>query len=475
MLSQIQFSKFATKKLISLGLSLFLTTSIAEAAPLIYATDGASQPSDGRIFVVDINPSVQDIVSIIPLSGINPREVVFTPDGERAFVINSNDATFSVIDTATETEITRIATNGSNAKVARLNPAGTLLYILHFSSFGPTLTAWDIDTLEQVDSIDLPGSGQHEDMIFAPDGSRIYVTANGNPARVITFDIATNEDPEVIVIGTEGEEPIQLNELAITDNGSRLFVSSEDNQLHVIDTILLGRLGALQIGDDAEGMVISPDGNSLYVANTDSDFISVIDISTRDFVETAQIPVAGEPIDLLISEDGTTLYSLNNTAQSISEIDLATNTLVNDIVVIGQDTLNDMAFLPEPPDAIQIGGSISNVDTRRITCRNLFTLELFQTEEPLTEWDCIELGLIAPADTPVLVGAEGRIVSTEVDVTSTVVGVTPELIICRNLLTGQLIRSEVLDSSITEWNCTELGLTVNPGDIVFSGVEGRVN
>lgn len=50
-----------------------------------------------------------------------------------------------------------------------------------------------------------------------------------------------------------------------------------------------------------------------------------------------------------------------------------------------------------------------------------------------------------------------------------VTGITPRKVLCINHTTGQNIQ---VQTSETSWNCEELGLVVNPGDRVFTGMKG---
>ncbi len=79
------------------------------------------------------------------------------------------------------------------------------------------------------------------------------------------------------------------------------------------------------------GMALHPDGSMLYVANANSDLISVISTSTDKVVKEINpkpaeaLPFGSAPNSLAVSGDGKTLYVANGGNNLISVVDLATD------------------------------------------------------------------------------------------------------------------------------------------------------
>ena len=65
----------------------------------------------------------------------------------------------------------------------------------------------------------------------------------------------------------------------------------------------------IAVGDNPWGITISPDGSTLYVANTGSGSVSVIDSGTNSVTET--IVVGRNPIYPALNPSGTELYTSN--------------------------------------------------------------------------------------------------------------------------------------------------------------------
>ena len=70
------------------------------------------------------------------------------------------------------------------------------------------------------------------------------------------------------------------------------------------------------------GVVVSPDGKWVYVANGNANAVSIID-ATRNAV-VGRIPVGRRPWGIAISPDGRTLYTADGLSNQLSVIDVAT-------------------------------------------------------------------------------------------------------------------------------------------------------
>ena len=115
---------------------------------------------------------------------VNPRGVVVSSDGTRAYVVNANSGTVSVIDTATNTVIKTI-TVGSNPQDVAVSPDGTRAYVTDTDgtvSVVNTATGSNVVTPITVD-------GTPVGVVVSPDGKHAYVTDGGG---LSVIDTATN-------------------------------------------------------------------------------------------------------------------------------------------------------------------------------------------------------------------------------------------------------------------------------------------
>jgi YVTN family beta-propeller protein len=70
------------------------------------------------------------------------------------------------------------------------------------------------------------------------------------------------------------------------------------------------------------GVVVSPDGKWVYVANGNAGVVSVVDAG-RDAV-VGRIPVGKRPWGIAVSGDGRTVYTADGLSDTMSVIDAAT-------------------------------------------------------------------------------------------------------------------------------------------------------
>jgi len=87
-------------------------------------------------------------------------------------------------------------------------------------------------------------------------------------------------------------------------------------------------LGTVKVGTHPNALLMNPEGTRLYVANGDSDSVSVVDTSTDQVVQTIDLapypdaPQGSAPDGLALSPDGTTLYVTEGGADDVAVVDL---------------------------------------------------------------------------------------------------------------------------------------------------------
>ena len=85
-------------------------------------------------------------------------------------------------------------------------------------------------------------------------------------------------------------------------------------------------------------LVVSSNGKTVYVADPDSDQISVI--STSSDTVTSTIPLSGGPDTLALTPDGSQLWVGGLTSGNITVLDTATQKTVGGAIYLGDDGPN---------------------------------------------------------------------------------------------------------------------------------------
>jgi len=108
------------------------------------------------------------------------------------------------------------------------------------------------------------------------------------------------------------------------------------------------------VGSKPDAIAITPDGNTAYVTNSDSESVTPIEIATN--TPEAEITVGSKPDAIAITPDGNTAYVTNSDSESVTPIEIATNTPGAEIKV-GKFP-DGIAITPAPTEGFeQVPGS----------------------------------------------------------------------------------------------------------------------
>jgi YVTN family beta-propeller protein len=225
---------------------------------------------------------------------------------------------------------------------------------------------WEIDLTTKTVVANSVGKGIAEQISLAPDGQQIYI-ANFDPYYL---------NPQVLVVATGNTVSLPgtvipipalfLQSLAVTPNGKRLyvpystvFVTPPSNNVAVISTATNTLtqpivLEANPQGGVLAGVVVTPNGKFVYVANQDTNSVAVIRTANNAVVKT--IPVGAGPAGLAITPDGAHLYVANAGGNSVSVIETLSNKVIATIPGSGPTTIS----IVSPPQGA--GGVAINAD-----------------------------------------------------------------------------------------------------------------
>ena len=119
------------------------------------------------------------------------------------------------------------------------------------------------------------------------------------------------------------------------------------------------------MGEDPQGITVSPDGKRAYVANQFSDTVSVIDVATKALVATWT--TGAGPDNIEVSLDSKTVYVTNSTDGTVSALDATTGKdLADSPISVGDQPLG-LALSPDGKQLVVAtsanGGSVAIIDT----------------------------------------------------------------------------------------------------------------
>ncbi|MGE0683838.1 MAG: hypothetical protein AB7P69_23420, partial [Candidatus Binatia bacterium] len=123
--------------------------------------------------------------------------------------------------------------------------------------------------------------------------------------------------------------------------------NTKSNSVSVIDPITNKVTTTVKVGEEPRGIAASPDGSTVYVTNFLSDTLSIIDRATNTVTDT--IPVGDGPVGVAVAPDGNHVYIVNGEDDTVSVIAAASKTLVTTIKV-GEEP-HEIALTPDGEQA----------------------------------------------------------------------------------------------------------------------------
>jgi YVTN family beta-propeller protein len=289
-----------------------------------------------------------------------PLALTTAADAKDAVILNSDDDTLSVIDTATYQETARtyigraphhlivtpdgrtliIALSGGNELAFVDRASGVLTrrveasdpYQIGFSPDGKWFVANSL-RLDRIDIYDgktyqllhrLPAPTMPSHIGFSPDSKTVYVTLQGTD-RLTAVDLASGKEKWTVFIGRQpaGVFVRPSGTILAAIMGSDHFVEVDPKDGRIIRRVETGR--------GCHNFLLSPDGKTLYVSNRVAGTITALDPATLAVTATLQAP--GGPDDMAVSADGKELWATGRWRAWVDVIDRATGTLKTTVAV----------------------------------------------------------------------------------------------------------------------------------------------
>ena len=325
---------------------------------------------DGTVSVIDaLTNTVTDTLTVGP----GPEFFTISKDGTKVFVANSGSNTVSVIDVATDT-VTNTITVGNTPIELEVSPDGQRLFVPNQAS--NSVSVIDVATETVVATVGgLPTAPQF--ITFTADSQKAFVASVTFPPNISV--ISNGPIPSLITTLSAGGSP---GELKATPDGQRVYVANTtSNDVTVIDTATNAVIGTIAVGTNPQLVDITPDGTKVFVPNYTSNDVSVIDVASNTVIAT--ITTGASPQGIAISPDGAYAYVANTGGNSVTVIDIATLSVI-DTVTVGTGPL----FIDFAANI-----AIGNIDVRVDGCSKdsfLSQIDLYNLIQwPYPQWDVL--------------------------------------------------------------------------------------
>lgn len=196
-------------------------------------------------------------------------------------------------------------------------------------------------------------------------GQTVAYVANALSNTVSVIDTETNQVVATIPVG---QTPVGV---VFSPDGTKAYVTNNGNDtggsISVIDTATNTVVATVPVGGSTDFSAITPDGKKLYVPSGRDNAVFVVDLSANIVIEPP-IELGFAPVSVAVAPDNTRAFVLNAIGNTIAVIDLATDTLLAPIT-LSQTNFFGPAMLAISPDGKRLyvpGGvnfSMTVVDT----------------------------------------------------------------------------------------------------------------
>lgn len=159
-------------------------------------------------------------------------------------------------------------------------------------------------------------------LAFSHNGRRLYASG-GNDNMIRQYTIRKNHliQTDSIVLGKPWpENKMGVTGIALDDGHSRLYaVTKENNSLYVCNTGTNKVVNRIQLSAEAYTCLLSPDRNILYISLWGGE--KVLFVNTQTAQITDSVTTESHPNDMAVTHDGHYLFVANANSNSVSVID----------------------------------------------------------------------------------------------------------------------------------------------------------
>jgi YVTN family beta-propeller protein len=328
------------------------TAAALRWGPETFLEKAAVGPQDDGTYVVPTTQRIDPAGDTIQFPG-RPVDLALHPDGKTLAVKNRTDLVFVDVESKIIVQTLPLPSDGNSFCGIVWSADGSRVWNSSTEQYVRSAIRGDDGKYAWADEIVLPGPGGDKNPSpggIALDETKgfLYVTLSRNntlgvvdlASKQLVAQIDVGIAPYTVVVDGHtayvsnwgGRRPRE-GEMTGPTSGSRMLVDPDtgvgsSGTVSTIDLSTQSVLTEIEVGLHPSEMILSSDKSRLYVANANSDTVSVIDTASNKVIDTlgvkpmGELPFGSAPNALALSADDQTLYVANGGNNAIAVVDL---------------------------------------------------------------------------------------------------------------------------------------------------------
>ena len=293
-------------------------------------------PNHNKVYVANkedntvsvINGTNYYIIQTIPV-GKSPSSMVFNPNHNKVYVANKEDNTVSVINGSLDIVVANFEV-GNNPTSVNINERQNILYVVN--NLDHSLTA--IDMGKNLMSIPLMKNIGN----LMKNIGNLFL--NDHPSELVKNKIPVGSHPSGITLDYDNNNDNPLLYVANTDSDTVSVIDGTNKEI----------IEQFKVGHKPQDIAIHTQNDMAYISNSMSDTVSVIDLKNGNI---KNITTKGNyPTGLAVNEKTNVIYVANTDSDTVSVINGTTNKLLNKTIKVGNgptgiavDTKNSLVYV----------------------------------------------------------------------------------------------------------------------------------
>ena len=309
------------------------SATIVGAVALGAAPHGVAVAPDGRqLYVTDFNARGVSVIDAAQLTvidtitvGRGAVNVLLTADGTRAYVTNELDDTLSVIDTTTRQVIRTIPLlDRPHGMALGVDPTtGAVDQRLYVANLGSDqVSVLNTATLDVI--IHVAVGNTPDSPLATSDGKHVWVTnyGEGEASTLSLVDTLSFTEIYTLPVG------IYPHGIKFAPDGSQLYVSVQgEDKLVVVDPATRQLVATYPAGNAPHGLGISPDGGYLWTGDLVSRTSTIVDAHSGALIGQVNTGALSNPHAIAFAPDGYRAYISDFTGRRLLVIRVQRPTL----------------------------------------------------------------------------------------------------------------------------------------------------